>query len=100
VFLGLAKPWQMLINVQALPITEFAMFTALNAPIPQFMPISLRMGPFTRSIASNGVVEGISDDCLVAAVASITGKYSGLAPAITAIIATCSTVYFLGGERE
>ena len=55
-------------------MTELARFTALKAPMPEFIPISLRIGPFTRSMAPKAVVEGMSAVCLVEAMASITGK--------------------------
>ena len=83
----------MLISVHALPITEFARLNGLSAAVPQFMPISLRIGPFTTIMRPQEVVElGIDGSC-EAASARITGKCSGRAPAITAIAATFSTVY-------
>jgi hypothetical protein len=91
----LAYPQQILIIVQALPITELAWFTGLKAPIPAFIPNSLRIGPFTNSILPKAVVEGVSEDCLNEAIASDTGKYSGLAPAITAVTAISRTVYLM-----
>ena len=63
------------------------------APVPLFILISLRIGPLTTTMAA------IELDVLpravtpVAASARITGKYSGRAPAITALTATFSTVY-------
>src|SRR4030042_5594394 len=93
VVLGLANPQQMDISVQALPITELARFTGLNAPIPGFIPISLRIGPFTISIVPKAVVDGINDDCFVGGIASITGKCSGQAPAMTAKTAILTTVH-------
>ena len=63
------------------------------APMPQFMPISLRIGPLTTTMAADDdEVEPRADTC-EAAIARITGKYSGLAPAMTAFTATFSTVY-------
>ena len=41
------------------------------------------MGPFTKISDPKGVVEGRSDGSAMEAIAKITGKYSGLAPAIT-----------------
>ena len=90
--MGRANPQQWLIRVQALPITEFALFTALKAASPEFMPISRAIGPLTRSMDSKCVVEGMRDDCPVEAMAKITGKCSGFAPAITAITAILVTV--------
>src|SRR3954464_15189029 len=56
------------------------------------MPISLRTGPLTIDIddAEDDVEERA--DSSVEAIARITGRYSGRAPAITALTATCSTV--------
>src|SRR5215467_7139181 len=63
------------------------------APMPAFMPIWWRIGPFTTTIAADELeVEPRADTC-EAASARITGKYSGRAPAITAFTATFSTVY-------
>ncbi len=57
------------------------------------MLISWRIGPFTTTIAEEELeVEPRALTC-EAASARITGKYSGLAPAITAFTATFSTVY-------
>src|ERR1700683_2116869 len=63
------------------------------APTPEFMPISSRIGPFTTTIAEAELeVEPRAETC-DAASARMTGKYSGLAPAMTAFPATFSTVY-------
>ena len=61
--------------------------------MPEFMPIWSRMGPFTTTILAKEVVEVKSEVTPVDAMAKITGKYSGFAPAMTALIATFSTVY-------
>ena len=60
--------------------------------MPASMPISLRIGPLTTEIVANDVV--LLDRAVwpLAAIARITGKYSGRAPAITALTATFSTV--------
>ena len=50
------------------------------------------MGPFSITMRVNDDVELNSDGWPVAEIARITGKYSGLAPAITALMATCLTV--------
>jgi hypothetical protein len=63
------------------------------APNPEFMEISSHMGPLTTTILANEVVELKSELSPVDAIAKMTGKYSGLAPAITAFTATFSTVY-------
>ena len=63
------------------------------APVPEFMPISWRIGPLTTTIAAIELVVLPRALTPVAASARITGKYSGLAPAITALTATFSTVY-------
>src|ERR1700722_7503369 len=62
------------------------------APTPAFMPISLRIGPFTTAIIADELEELLRAESSDAASARITGKYSGRAPAITAFTATCSTV--------
>jgi hypothetical protein len=95
VLLVLAYPQHILIKVQALPNTEFAWFIGLNAAIPEFIPSSFRIGPFTISMLPKAVVEGAMDDCRIEAIARITGKYSGLAPAITATTAISRTVYLM-----
>src|SRR5580704_5280390 len=62
------------------------------APTPQFMPISLRIGPLTTTIIAEELELDERADSSEAASARITEKYSGRAPAITAFTATCSTV--------
>ena len=62
------------------------------APMPSLMPISLRIGPFTTEIIASDVVLLERAVMPLAASARITGRYSGLAPAITALTATFSTV--------
>src|SRR6202035_5081080 len=61
--------------------------------MPQFMPISWRTGPLTTLRQVIEVVLPCRDVVLDAASARMTGKYSGRAPAITALTATFSTVY-------
>ena len=61
--------------------------------MPQFMPISWRTGPFTTLRQVIDVVLPCRDVVFDAASARMTGKYSGRAPAITALTATFSTVY-------
>jgi hypothetical protein len=63
------------------------------APVPEFIPISLRIGPLTTTIAAIELVVLPRALTPLDASASITGKYSGRAPAITALTATFSTVY-------
>ena len=68
--------------------------------MPQFMPISRRIGPLTTAML---VIEVVLLDLAVdplAASARITGKYSGRAPAITAFTATFSTVYSQNSRNE
>ena len=55
------------------------------------MPSSLRIGPFTSEIVAHDVVLLERAEMPVEAIASTTGKYSGLAPAMTAFTATFST---------
>jgi hypothetical protein len=80
------------INVQHLPIEELARFTGPMAPIPVFIPISWTTGPFTTTILAKDEVELNIDVTPLDASARMAGKYSGLAPAITAFTATISTV--------
>ena len=61
--------------------------------MPQFIPISLRIGPLTTTIAADELEVEPRADTSDAAIARITGKYSGFAPAMTAFTATFSTVY-------
>ena len=61
--------------------------------MPEFILSSLRIGPFTTTIAAEDDVVEPRADTPDAASARMTGKYSGLAPAITAFTATFSTVY-------
>ena len=60
--------------------------------MPEFIPISLRIGPLTTAIVANELV--LLDRALMplAASARITGKSCGRAPAMTAFTATFSTV--------
>jgi hypothetical protein len=81
------------ISVQALPIVELAWLNGPTDPIPEFILICSRMGPFTTTILAAEDVELRSEVAPVDAMARITGKYSGLAPAITALTATISTLY-------
>src|SRR5436190_5766974 len=76
----------------ARPIVEFAWLYGPIAPIPEFIPISLRIGPLTTEKIANDVVELDRAETPLAAIARITGRYSGFAPAITAFTATFSTV--------
>src|SRR5919109_1438351 len=71
-----------------------------SAPVPQFMPSSWRTGPFTTHIAAGDDVLLPRPDTPLAAIARITGKYSGRAPAITAFTATFSTVYSQNSRNE
>ena len=60
--------------------------------MPEFIEISLRIGPLMTGIVANEVV--LLDRAVIplAANARMTGKYSGRAPAMTALTATFSTV--------
>jgi len=62
------------------------------APMPVFMPISPTTGPLTTAILAKEEVELKREVTPLDAKARIVGKYSGLAPAITAFTATISTV--------
>ena len=61
--------------------------------MPAFMLISLRTGPFTTTMPAMELVEEPRALAPEEAMARITGKYSGRAPAMTALTATCSTVH-------
>ena len=60
--------------------------------MPSPMPISLRIGPLMSEIIANEFVLLERDVWPVAASARMTGRYSGRAPAMTALTATFSTV--------
>src|SRR5204863_6691322 len=77
----------------ARPIVALAWLYGPIAPVPAFIPISRRIGPFTTAIAATALEDDPRAVTPVAASARITGKYSGRAPAITAFTATFSTVY-------
>src|SRR6202050_5590396 len=51
-----------------------------------------RIGPLITAAYANEFVELKSDGVPDSAIASMVGKYSGLHPAITALMATCFTV--------
>jgi hypothetical protein len=61
--------------------------------MPVFILICWMIGPFSTIIRAKDVVDVKSEVTPVEARARITGKYSGFAPAITALAATISTVY-------
>src|SRR5438094_8768208 len=86
-------------NPQARPIVALAWLYGPKAPMPEFMPISLRMGPLTRDIAPAELVVLPRALVPLAAMARMTGKYSGRAPAMTALMATFSTVYSHDSRR-
>src|ERR1700735_1490967 len=52
-----------------------------------------RIGPLITTDVANEFVELDIAGSSLAAIARIVGKYSGSAPAITALIATCRTLY-------
>jgi hypothetical protein len=60
--------------------------------MPELMPISSRIGPLTTVVMASEVVLDERAVMPLAAWARMTGRYSGLAPAITALTATFSTV--------
>src|SRR5687767_2378373 len=61
-------------------------------PIPVFIASSLRIGPLMTGIVANDVVLLERAVMPLDASARMTGKYSGRAPAMTALTATFSTV--------
>src|ERR1700709_2266199 len=77
----------------ARPMGAFAWLYGPIAPMPQFIPISLRIGPFTTVMTEAELDVLPRAEMPVAASASRMGKYAGLQPAITALTATFSTVY-------
>jgi hypothetical protein len=58
-----------------------------------------RIGPLITAAETSEFVELNSAEIPVEAIARMVGKYSGLAPAITALTAHCRTVYDHGGKR-
>src|SRR5919199_6013410 len=91
---GTEPPWPFCDSrPYARPIVALAWLYGPIAPVPAFMPISPRIGPFTTAIAATALEDDPRAVTPVAASARITGKYSGRAPAITAFTATFSTVY-------
>ena len=64
-----------------------------RAPMPAFISIWWRIGPLTTAMAAIELVVLPRALTPVPARVRITGKYSGRAPAITALTATFSTVY-------
>src|ERR1044072_7442905 len=76
----------------ARPIVALAWLYGPRAPRPAFIPISFRIGPLTTAIAAIDDVLLIRAENPLEASARITGRYSGLAPAMTALTATFSTV--------
>ena len=74
-------------------MVAFAALYGPIAPMPQFMPISCRIGPLT-TVITDAELEVLPRALMpVEASARMTGKNSGRAPAITALTATFSTVY-------
>src|SRR5215469_11315003 len=78
------------IKVKARPTTAFERLYGPMALVPQLNLSLLRMGPLITTILAIELVE-LPKGASVAS-ARITGKCSGLAPAITALMATFSTV--------
>src|SRR5436190_8963 len=77
----------------ARPMIALAWLYGPSAPVPEFILSSWRIGPFTTHIAAAELVVLPRADTPLAAIARIVGRYSGRAPAITALTATFSTVY-------
>src|SRR5262245_2957058 len=91
---GTDPPWRFCERSEcARPIVAFAWLYGPIAPIPELIPISFRIGPLTSAGVANDVVELERAVWPVDAMARITGRYSGRAPAMTALTATFSTVY-------
>jgi hypothetical protein len=68
--------------------------------MPEFIPISFRIGPLTTTTFAIEVVLLDRAVTPLAASARMTGKYSGRAPAITAFTATFSTVNSQNSRKE
>src|SRR4029453_8380447 len=83
----------------ARPIVAFAWLYGPMTPMPEFMSISLRIGPFITEMVANEFVLLDRAVMPLEASARITGKYSGLAPAMTALTATFSTVNSQNSRR-
>ena len=96
---GTPPPTLRITSCSARPMLAFARLPWPSAFTPEFMPMRRAIGPFTTTIGpENQVVH--SRPCIANSGASAasttartTGMYSGLQPAITALIATFSTVH-------
>src|ERR1017187_3535596 len=78
------------INVNARPTTALDLLYGPIALVPQLNLSLLRMGPLITTIFAIELVELPNGACVASA--KITGKCSGEAPAMTALMATFSTV--------
>ncbi len=89
---GIAPPRLRHIRLQVRAIVLLAGFPGPSRPNPKFIPISSAIGPLTMNPWPSRPSPVPAD---ASAIASTTGRYSGLHPAITAFTATCSTVAVL-----
>ena len=93
---GTPPPTLRIINCSARPIVAFALLPCPNALMPEFIPICLATGPLTTMTGEEKYVVHSSPciqkrSCNAASTLAITiGKYSGLQPAMTALIAIFS----------
>ncbi len=93
-----APPTLRMISRSARPMVALARFPAPKAPKPPFSPILSTIGPFTTMTVAAPIVVAVTPWTLNSSVqtastaAITTGRYSGLHPAITALIAIFSTV--------
>ena len=95
---GRPPPTLRMTSCSARPIVELARLPWPSALPPEFIPISLVPGPLQTITGPTGIVVASSpwmlNSSLHAASTAVSthGRYSGLQPAITAAIATFSTV--------
>ena len=95
---GVAPPKVCIISRSERPIVALACVPGPKQPMPQLTPTSRRMGPLIMTTGADGFVVVATPFMLngssrtASTIASTMGKYSGLHPAITALMATFSTV--------
>ena len=95
---GFAPPTLRMTRRTARPMAALARFPWPSAPRRMFMPMWWRMGPFTTIAGAAPIVVAqtpwaLNSSLTQASMAVMTtGRYSGLQPAMTALMATFSTV--------
>ncbi|OYU18701.1 MAG: hypothetical protein CFE34_09050 [Rhodobacteraceae bacterium PARR1] len=95
---GTPPPMFVSTSRRARPMVAFALVPWPNTLVPLFRPIACRIGPWTNTTGATGwVVAWIAARlnaglAMPLSAASSTGMYAGRHPAITALMATFSTV--------